>query len=70
MNSEQWGLLPPANQSDKRGGWILSADFLCKVRLAALAYNAFVSMEQVEAVLLGTRAHLLLIESEKKETQP
>lgn len=68
MKSEQWGLLPPANASDKRGGWILSADFLCKVRDAARAYNPIVSLEQVEAVLLGTRAHRLLMESEKKET--
>ncbi|NJM13783.1 MAG: hypothetical protein HC889_19765 [Synechococcaceae cyanobacterium SM1_2_3] len=68
MNSEQWGLLPPANESDKRGGWILSVDFLCKVRDAARAYNENVSMEQVEAVLLATRAHRLLMESEQKET--
>ncbi len=67
MNSEQWGLLPPANESDKRGGWFLSVDFLIKVRYAARAYDQIVSLEQIEAVLLGTRAHLLLIEAEKHE---
>ncbi|NJM13718.1 MAG: hypothetical protein HC889_19355 [Synechococcaceae cyanobacterium SM1_2_3] len=50
MNSEQWGLLPPANASDKRRGWILSVDFLIRVRDAARAYNQIVSLEQVEAV--------------------
>jgi hypothetical protein len=69
MTSEQWGLLPPANASDKRGGWILSVDFLIKVRNAARAYNAFVNLEQVEAVLLAARAHRLLIESETKGIQ-
>lgn len=57
-------------RATKRGGWILSADFLIKVRDAARAYNQIVSLEQVEAVLLGARAHRLLIESETKEIQP
>ncbi|CDH44745.1 hypothetical protein [Candidatus Contendibacter odensensis] len=70
MNSEQWGLLPPANDEQRKDGWILSPAFLIKIRDAARAYGERVSIEQVEAVLLGTRAHLLLIESETKGIQP